>query len=161
MFTFQLYSFFCVPLQHYRWTSEIWKTNNLCEDCFDDYKTTFRKFVENCSFSKSCKCNVCLCQALTLRNLTSLSVFHLSFNLSASILTGKTLFDQYVHATKSRLVPEYKLVPHTDLTLQCTFVRHKRCEFNRRFHDNVPLSEWFWSTFHMEHCASYEEVFAT
>jgi len=68
---------------------------------------------------------MCLRQQQTLRNLASLSVFQVTFSLSQLELIGRTLFDQYVYAAESPLVHEYKVVPHTDLTLKCSFVRDK------------------------------------
>ena len=135
--------------------------HNICHDSLGDYKHTFRKFIGNCTLSKSCKCNVCLRQPLSLRNLASHSVVHLTFNLPEFTLTGRTLFDQFFHTAESPLVPQYKLVPHTNLTLQCTFVRNKRCDCDKRFHDDcVSPSERLWSTFHVELCVCYEELVA-
>jgi hypothetical protein len=72
------------------------------------------------------------------------------------------MFDQYVYVAESPLVPECLLVPHTDLRLQCSFVKNIRCEFTKRFHDDcVPPSAQFWPTFHVKHCAIYDEVIAT
>ena len=64
-----------------------------------------RKFVAKCTFPNSCKCNVCLRQPPTLRNLASHSVFHHTFNLSEFKLTGRTLFYKYVHAANPLLFP--------------------------------------------------------
>jgi hypothetical protein len=84
-----------------------------------------------------------------------------TFNLTEFKLTGRTLFHQHVHAAVSPLVPEYKLVPHSDLTLRCIFARHTLGEFEKRFHDYcLPPPEVFWRSFDYEHCARYEEVIA-
>ena len=103
-------------LHHYRSTSDSWRTYNLCATCFRDCTPSARKFVANCTFPNSCKCNVWLRQPPTLRNLVSHSVFHHTFNFSEFKLTGRTLFHQYVHAAASLLFPSISWF-HTRTTL--------------------------------------------
>jgi hypothetical protein len=93
-FAFIKYVIVCDPLdtpkilflRHYRSASDGWRKYNLFADCCRDCTPSVRQFVNNCTFpnsysnyQNSCKC---LRQPPTLRNLTSHSVFHHTFNLS-------------------------------------------------------------------------------
>ena len=92
---------------------------HLCTACCRDCTPSVQHFVNRCTFPRSyydypnsCKCNLCLRQPPTLRDLASHSVFHLTFNLSEFQLTARTLYLHYLHAANSQLVPEHKLIPH-------------------------------------------------
>ena len=132
-FAFIKYAFVCIHLEThkilflrlYRAASDGWKTFNLCAACCRDCRPSIQRFVNKCTFARSysdypnsCKCNLCLRQPLTLRDLASHSVFHLTYNLSEFQLTPRTLYQHYLHAAISRLVPEHKLIPHTGICLQ-------------------------------------------
>jgi hypothetical protein len=76
-------------LRHYRADSDSWRTFNLCAACCRDCTPSIQRFVNKCTFPlsysnypNSCKCNLCLRQPPTLRDLASHSVFHLTFNFS-------------------------------------------------------------------------------
>ena len=96
-FAFIKYAIVCIPLEtpntlflrHYRVSSDGWRTFNLCGACCMDCTSSIQRFVNKCtfprpysSFTNSCKCNLCLRQPHTLRDLATHSVFHLTFNLS-------------------------------------------------------------------------------
>ena len=96
-------------------------------------------------FRPPCRCNVCLRQPPSIRNLASHTVFYYNFNLSQFILTDRTLYHQCLYAVESQRVSEDDLVPHTVYTLtslKCWFVLDKRCGNSKRFQrDCVSPSE--------------------
>jgi predicted amidophosphoribosyltransferase len=67
----------CVPfdtptvlyLNHYRATSDGWSSVNVCDECMEDFKRILLPFVGNCTSDPSCRCNVCLRQPPSLKNL--------------------------------------------------------------------------------------------
>jgi len=176
-FAFIKYAIVCTPLEtpkilflrHYRASSDSWRTFNLCAACCTDCTPSIQRFVNKCTFPRSysnypnsCKCNLCLRQPSTLRDLASHSVFHLTFNLSEFQLTARTLYHHYLHACNSHLVPEHKLIPHTGICLQSVYACHTLCELENRFHEYcIPDRYVCWRSFYNEHYASYEEVIAT
>jgi len=114
------------------------------------------------TYQNSCKCNLCLRQPPTLRDLASHSVFHYTFNLSEFQLTARTLYHHYLHAATSHLVPEHKLIPHTDIYLQSAYAHPTVYGRITSFHEYcIPDRYVCWCSFDIEHCASYEEVIAT
>ena len=98
-------------------------------------------------------------QPPSFRYLASHTVFNLTFNLSSFILTGRTLYHQYLYAVESIVVPKDSLVPLTiyRLTfycLTCSFLRDKRYALSKRFHEYcVVPSERYWATSCTEHFA--------
>jgi len=174
-FAFKLYAIVCVPLDtptvlylhHHRAASDGWNSDSLCDECSEEYRLLLQPFVGNCTSDRSCRCNVCLWQPLSLRNLASHTVFNLTFNLSSFTLTGKTLYHRYLYGLESNVVPNDRLVPLTfyRLTfycLTCSFVRDRRCALNKRFHEDcvIPL-ERCWATSCTEHFATLGENIAT
>ena len=149
-FAFIKYAIVCPPLEtpkilfllHYRAASDGWRTFNLCRACCRDCTTSIRRFMNECSFPRSyynypnsCKCNLCLRQPPTLRDLAPHSVFHLTFNLTELQLTPHTQYHHYLHAANSNLVPEHKLIPHIFICLQASYVHHTLSHHENRFHE--------------------------
>jgi len=132
-FGIKMYAIICVPLDtptilylnHHRAVSDGWKSDNLCDECWADFRLIIEPFVVNCTSDRSCGSNVCLRQPPSLRNLTSHTVFHLAFNSSSFTLTEKTLHHQYVYTLESNVVPHDRLVPLSFSHLICYFVRSK------------------------------------
>jgi len=139
VFPVKIYTIIGVPfdtpivlyLNHHSAASDGRTSDILCDECLEEFRLILQRFVDNCTYERSCKCNVCLRQPPSLRNLASHRVFNLIFNLLEFALTGRTLYHQYIYAVDSNVVPEDKLVPLTFFPLQCTFVRDKRCEFSK------------------------------
>ena len=149
-------------LLHYRATGDGWRTFNLCAECCRDCTPSIQRFVNKCTYQNSCKCNLCLRQPPTLRDLASHSVFHLTFNLLEFQLTARTLYHHYLHAANSHLVPELKLNPHTGICLQAAYAHHTLSDHEPRFHEYCIRDRYVcWRSFDNEHCASYEGVIAT
>jgi len=170
VFAIKMYPIVCVPLNtptvfylhRHRAASDGWTSDSLCDECLEEFRLILQPFVGNCTYGRSCGCNVCLRQPPSLRGLASNTVFHLTFNLSEFALTSRTLYHQYLYAVESNIFPEDRLVPLTFSRLQCTFVRDKRCAISKRFHNNCVIpSERYWSTTYATYCASQEEAIAT
>ena len=118
-------------------------TYNLYAAFWRDCTPSIKRFMNKCtspnsysSFPNFCKCNLCLRQPTTLRDLASHSVFHFTFNLSEFQITARTLYHHYLQATNSHLVPEHKLIPHTGTCLQSAYARHTLCERETSFHEH-------------------------
>ena len=128
-----------------------------------------QRFVNNCNFPRSYssspnsnKCNLCLRQPPTLRDLDTHSVFHLTFNLSEFQLTARKLYHHYLHAAYSHFVPENKFIPHTGICLRSAYALPSQCGRETRFHEYcITDRDDYWRSFDNEHCATYEEVIAT
>jgi len=91
-------------------------------------------FLPTCTAYSSCKCNVCVRQPPSLRSLASYTVFHITANISETTLTSDTLYHNYIHAVRSNLVPEDRLIPFTFPHLRCAFARGMGCSTRRPFH---------------------------
>jgi len=112
-FGFTMYAIVCVPLDtstvlhllHHRAASNGWNSDSLCHDISKDLRRTLQPFAGPCNGERSWGCNICLRQTPSLRNLTSHTVFHLTFNLISYILTDKTLYHQYLYAVESNSFP--------------------------------------------------------
>jgi len=157
IFTFRMNGIVCVPLNtptdfclhHHSAASDGWTSDSLCDKCLEEFRLVLQLFVGNCINTCSCRCNLCLRQPPSLRNLASHSVFQLTFNLAHFTLTSRTLYHQYLYAVESDFVPDDSLIPFTFPKLQCTFVRDKLCDIRKRFHtDCVIPSERYSSTFY-------------
>ena len=149
-------------LLHYRATGDGWRTFNLCAECCRDCTPSIQRFVNKCTYQNSCKCNLCLRQPPTLRDLASHSVFHLNFNFLEFQLTARKLYHNYLHAANSHHVPEHKLIPHKGICLQSPYAHSTLCERGTRFHEYyIQDREVCWRSFDNEHYGSYEEVIAT
>jgi hypothetical protein len=87
--TIQKYVIVAVPfetpevlyLRHYRATSDAWKTNLLCDYCFESYTKILEPIIANCTLQISCTYNVCLRQPPSLRSLASHAVFLVRCNI--------------------------------------------------------------------------------
>ena len=120
----------------------------------------FNLYSGNCTGTRSCRCNVWLLQAPSLRSLAFYTVFHLTFNLSEFTLTHRTLYHQYVYAAESNIVPVDRLIPHTFPQLECTFVRDNH-DIRKRFHKACVIpSGRYWYTYYGEYSATREEAVA-
>ena len=127
---------YCVPsgtptvlyLQHHGASSGGRTTDSLCKECLNEFKPILRPFICECTGTPSSKCNVCLRQAPSLRSLANYTVFRLTFNLSEFKLTRRILYNQYLHAMKSGIVPLDRLIPITFPKLQCTYVHGHHCD---------------------------------
>jgi len=170
IFTFKMYGIVCVPsgmpsvlyLHHHGATSGDWTPDTLCKKCLNEFKPIFRPFICDCTGTPSCKCNVCLRQAPSLRSLASYTVFRLTFNLSEFKLTRRTLYHQCSHAVKTGIVPLDRLIPITFPKLQCTYVHGQHCDASKRFHKACTiLLPHHWGTYCEIHCDTYEEAVAT
>jgi len=159
----------CVPsdtptflyLHNHRATSGGWTPDSLCKESLSEFQSTLRRFIWDCTGTRSCTCNVCLRQVPSLRSLPSYTVFHLTFNLSEFKLTRRTLYHQYFHAVKSGIVPLDRLIPITFPKLQCTYVHGKHCDASKRFHKACTiLSQHYWGTYWEVHCETDEEAVA-
>ena len=170
VFSFNMYAIVSVPLstptvfylRHHRAASEGWTSGSQCTECSKEFKLLLQPFVGNCTKTYSCRCNVCLRQPPSLRSLASYTVFHLTFNLSAFTLTSKTLYYQYLYAAESGIVSDDRLVPHEFTSLYNNFVRDKRFEIGKRFHDDwVHPCYRYWSSSYVEHFATGDEAIVT
>jgi len=82
IFAFKMYGIICVSLDtpavfylhHHGKTSGGWSPDSLCRKCLKEYQHILRKFIGNCTGTSSCRCNVCLRQAPSIRNLASYTV---------------------------------------------------------------------------------------
>ena len=169
VFSFQKYGIVAVPLdsprilylQHHGAESSGWTQSSLCQRCARHYQPQTYPFLPQCtaSASSSCKCNVCVRQPPSLRSLASYTVFHITENLSEFTLTADTLYDNYIHAVQSNLVPEDRLIPFTFPHLRCAFARGLRSSTRRRFHKTCVDPTLFpWFTHTGEYCNSKAEV---
>ena len=119
-----MHAIVCVPLgtptvlhvNHHRAASDGWNSDSQCHECSEDFRLTIQPFVG---------CNVCLRQPPSLRNTTSHTVFHLTFNLSQFTLSGRTLYHQYLYAVESNVVPNDRLIPLSFYHVIYSFVRDK------------------------------------
>jgi len=124
-FAVKTYSIVCIPLntptvlylQYHRAISDGCGSLVLCNYFFKEILSIVQPMVRNCTLDPSCRCNVCLRQPPSLRNLASHTVFHYTFNLSQFTLTDRTLYHQYLYAVESQTVSEENLVPDTVCTL--------------------------------------------
>jgi len=157
IFAFKMCAIVCVPLDtptifylhHHGATSGGWTPDSLCKGCLEEFQPILRPFIGNCTDTRSCRCNVCLRQAPSLRSLASYTVFHLTLHLSEFKLTRRTLYHQYVYAVKSNIVPVDRLIPRTFPQLQCNFVRYNPCDIRKRFHKACIMpSGRYWSTYY-------------
>jgi len=172
-FAVRTYSIVCVPLNtptvlylhHHRSNSDGWESLVLCNNCVKEIVNILQPMVGKRTSDPSCRCNVCLRQPPTLRNLASHTVFHYTFNLSQFTLTDRTLYHQYLYAVESQEVSEERLVPdtvHTLATLKCWFVLHKRCGDSKRYNrDFVSPSERQCHTTYMMFFEDAEEAIAS
>ena len=96
-----------------------------------------------------------------LRSLASYTVFLITYSLSAYTLSSGTLYQHYVRAVKSTIVPADRLIPRSFPKFSCTFVRVRGCCTSKRFHKVcVTPSEFYWYTHTEESCASKDETIA-
>jgi len=141
IFSFKMYGIVSDPfdtptvlyLHHQGATSGGWTPDSLCKECLNEFQPILRLFICDCTGTRSCKRNVGLRQAPSLRSLASYTVFHLNFNLSEFKLTRRTLYHQYFYAVKSSIVPLDRLIPPTFPKLQCTYVHGAGCGASKRF----------------------------
>ena len=102
IFAFKMYGIVCVPLDtptvlylhHHAATSGGWTPDYLCKVCLNEFQPILRPFICDSSSTRSCRYNVCVRQAPSLRSLASYTVFHVTFNLSEFELTRRTLYHQ-------------------------------------------------------------------
>ena len=131
------------------------------EKVSNEYQPILRTFIGNCTGTSSCRCNMCLRQSPSLRSLASNTVFHITHILFEFTLTHRTLYQQYVWAAESHIVPDDRLILCTFPRLQCTFVRNKGCDIRKRFHKScVNPSGRYWYTYTEEYCATRDEAIA-
>ena len=143
VFPVRMYAIFCVPLDKptfiylncHRAACDGWTSDILCDEYSEEFRLILQLFIDNCTYGRSCECNVCLRHSPSLRGLASNTVFHLTFNLSEFALTSRTLYPKYLYAVESYIVPDDRLVPLTFSRLQCTFVRDKQCAISKRFYN--------------------------
>jgi len=129
VFAINMYAKVCVSLNtttvfylhHHRAASDGWTSDCLCDGYLEEFRLILQPFVGNCTYGRSCGCNVCLRQPPSLRGLASHTVFRLTFNLSEFALTIGTLYHQYFYAVEWNIFPDHRLVPLTFSRLQCTF----------------------------------------
>jgi len=121
-------------VHHHGATSGGWTPYSLYKECLDEFRPILRHFICDCTGTRSCRFNVCLSQAPSLRSLASYTVFHLTFSLSEFHLTRRTLYYQYLYAVKPGIVPLDMLIPLTFPKVQCTYVHGERCDARKRFH---------------------------
>lgn len=169
VFAFKLYAIVCVPLKtptffylrHHRATSNWLDIRFPMRQCLEEFRHTLI-VVGDCTNTCSCGCNVWLRELLTIRSMASHRVFHLNFNLSQFTLTSRTLYHQYIYAVEQNIFPIDRLISLTFSKLQCTFVRDKRCEISKRFHNDCVIPcERYWSTLYAEDCATKEQAIVT
>ena len=137
-----MYGIVCVPfdspkvlyLRHYTATSGGWTQTSLCLPCFTAFRPNTRAFLPACTGPSSCRCHVCLRQPPTLRSIASNTVFHMTYNMSEFTLSARTLYQHYVLAAQSKIVPLGRMVPRSFPFLRCTFVRATDCSFSKRYH---------------------------
>jgi len=151
-FGVKIYPIVCLPLntpsvqflQYHRAASEGWESSILCDEFSEEIQRVLQQFVGNCSSDRSCRCNVCLRQPQSLRNLASHTVFHYTFNLSQFTVSDRILYHKYLYAMESQKVSEDDLVPLTVFTLSSmkyTFVLDKRRA------NNKLISPWLCNPF--------------
>jgi len=121
-------------LRHHRATSGGWTQSSLCTPCFLNYMPVLGDFIPMCTYSSSCRFQVCLRQPPSLRSLASYSVFHITNNLSEFTVSSKTLYQHYVRAVESNIVPIDRLIPDSLPHLRCTFARGKDSRSVKRYH---------------------------
>jgi len=145
IFAFKMYAIVCVPsgtptvlyLNHHAATSGGLTPDSLYKECLNEFKPILWHFICECTGTPSCKCNVCLRQAPSLRSLASHTVFRLAFNLSEIKLTRRTLYHQYLHAVKSDIVPLDRLIPITFPKLHCTYLHGQNCDDSKNFSQSL------------------------
>jgi len=161
-----MYAIVCFPLDtptvfylhHHGANNGGWSPDSICKESLEE----FQPFIGNCTGTRSCRCNVFLRQAPSLRSLASYTVLHLTFNLTEFKLTHRTLYHQFVYAAESDIVPVDKLIPPTFPKLQCTFMQDMGCDVRKRFRKaGVMPSGRYWYTYIEEYCATREEAVAT
>ena len=89
VFAAKMYAIICVLLDtrtvlyliHHRDNSNGWTSDILCAECSEECRLVLQRFVDNCTYGRSCKCNVCLRQPPSLRGFASHTVFNLTFSL--------------------------------------------------------------------------------
>ena len=89
IFAFIMYGIVCVLLDtptvfylhHHGAISGSWSTDYLCKVCLEEFQPIHRPFIGNCTRTRSCRCNVCLRQAPSLRSQASHNVFQPKINL--------------------------------------------------------------------------------
>jgi len=146
-------------LRHHGAESSGWTQTSLCKRCVKYYQPRTKPFLPQCTDSSSCECNVCVRQPPSLRSPASYTVFHITANISEFTLTSYTLYDNYIHAVRSNLVPEDRLIPFTFPHLRCAFARGMGCR--RRFHKTCVDPALFpWYTHTDDYCYSRAEVIA-
>ena len=154
-----------VYLYHHRAASDVSKSDRQCHEFSENFQSVLQPMVGTCNSDPSCGCNMCLRHPPSLRNLSSHTVFHLTFNLSQFTLSDRTFYHQYPYDVESQTVSEEELVPLTVLifsSLKCTFVLDKRCANSKRFHrDCVIPSERYCSTTYKIFFEGPEEAIAT
>jgi len=99
IFAFEMCGMVCVPLDtpmdfylhHHGATSGGWSPCSLCKECLEEFQPILGPFIGNCTGTRSCRCNVCVRQAPSLRSLVSYTVFRLTFNLSEFTLTQNVI----------------------------------------------------------------------
>jgi len=121
--------------------------------------------VGNCNSDRSCGCNVYLRQPPSLRNITSQTVFHLTFNLLQFTLSGRILSPQYLYAVESITVSQEEEVPLTFFTLstlKCTLVWDKLCASSKNFqYECVIPSDYYRPATYTMFLENPEEANAT
>jgi hypothetical protein len=97
-------------------------THSLCDMCCNKYKGILSASIDDCNFSVSCKCKICLRQPPSLRGLASHTVFHFIYYIKHFKLTN----DHYVYAAFSQTVHVEKLIPNTFPVHQCEISKQKK-----------------------------------
>ena len=129
--------------------------------CFLNYRPVLDHFIHACTDSSSCRCHGCLRQPSSLRSLASYTVFHISNNLSEFALSSKTVYQHYVRAVESNIVPVGRLIPDAFRHLRYTFARTKGRSIVQLFHKAfVDPSQFPLYTHTGEYCASKDEIIA-
>ena len=98
-------------LKHYRAESDGWTSRLFCDSCATYSTRRVQNYISGCTKTYDCKCNVCLRQPPTLKNLASHSVFNILFDSDRFVLSSTTTYEEYKFVVNSKKVSNSRLLP--------------------------------------------------
>jgi len=91
-------------LKHYRAESDGWTSRLFCDSCAAYSRHRVQNYILGCIKTDGCRCNVCLRQPPTLKDLASHSMFNVLFDSDRFVLPSTTTYEEYKFVANSKKV---------------------------------------------------------
>ena len=90
-----------------------------CDSCATYSTRRVQNYISGCTKTDDCRCNVCLRQPPTLKNLASHSVFNILFYSDRFVLSSTTTYEEYKFVVNSKKLSSSRLLPQDSFPNFC------------------------------------------